>query len=136
MSGRSGGGLEAHKFIQLFHDRRYGAWMISLAGDDQLVRDLAHGGEVVLGVLDVLESPGVVGLAAALNQVLKSLLVVEPRIPLGILELGGLGGLGGSLGRLARARLVVGLLRTSPFLLRPRVEVVAAAAAAAGGEAG
>ena len=71
------------------------------------MRDLAHGGEVVLGVLNVLEGLGVVGLAVSLNQALESLLVVIPSIPLSVLELSSLGGFGSGLGGLAGAGLLV-----------------------------
>lgn len=80
---------------------------VALAGDDKLVRDLAHGGEVVLGILDALERLGVVGLTVSLDQVLESLLVVIPRIPLGVLKLRSLGGFSSSLGGLAGARLLL-----------------------------
>lgn len=82
---------------------------LGLVGNDKLVGDLAHGSEVILGVLDVLESLRVIRLGVSVDQALESLLVVIPSIPLRIgLKLSGLGSLGGSLaGRLARAGLLL-----------------------------
>ena len=83
---------------------------------DEAVRDLSHGVEVFLGILDVLESLGIVRLDASLDEDLERLLVLVPLVKLGVgdglrllLNLGDR--LHRSLGRLPRAGLLLaGLL--------------------------
>lgn len=83
---------------------------------DESVRDLAHGIQVILGVLEVLEALSVVRLDAALDEGLERPLVLVPLLNLGVDHGLGLlryrgGSLGGSLGcRLARAGLLLGRL--------------------------
>lgn len=56
------------------------------------MRDLPHGGQVVLGILDVLEALRVVRLNTSLDEVLERLLVLVPLVHLGRGRLGLLGG--------------------------------------------
>lgn len=72
---------------------------------DEAVRDLAHGIQVVLGILDVLEALGVIRLDAALNEGLECPLMLVPLLNLGVDDRLRLLGDRGSFGRSLACRL-------------------------------
>lgn len=55
---------------------------LGLVGGDRLAGDPAHGSKVVLGILDLHEDVGVLGLRETLDDALKHLLVLVPLLNL------------------------------------------------------